>query len=39
LVPVFGVIIGYFALGVVPSLAQFAGMLIVLVGFHFALRR
>ena len=39
LVPVFGVIIGYVALGVVPSLAQFAGMLIVLVGFHFALRR
>ena len=39
LVPVFSVIIGYLALGVVPSLAQFAGMLIVLVGFHFALRR
>jgi len=39
LVPVFGVVIGYFALGVVPSLAQFVGMLIVLVGFHFALRR
>jgi drug/metabolite transporter (DMT)-like permease len=39
LVPVFGAIIGYFALGVVPSLAQFVGMLIVLVGFHFALRR
>ncbi len=39
LVPVFGVIIGYLALGVVPSLAQFAGMLIVLVGFQFALRR
>lgn len=39
LVPVFGVIIGYLALGVVPSLAQIAGMLIVLVGFQFALRR
>ncbi|HEY7230302.1 MAG TPA: DMT family transporter [Pseudolabrys sp.] len=39
LVPVFGVIIGYIALGVVPSLAQFIGMLIVLVGFHFALQR
>ena len=39
LVPVFGVIIGYVALGVVPSLAQFVGMMIVLVGFHFALRR
>ena len=39
LVPVFGVIIGYLALGVVPSIAQFVGMLIVLLGFHFALRR
>ncbi|MGB6348521.1 MAG: DMT family transporter [Pseudolabrys sp.] len=39
LVPMFGVIIGYLALGVVPSLAQFVGMLIVLVGFQFALRR
>ena len=38
LVPVFALIIGYFALGVVPSLAQLAGMLIVLVGFRFALR-
>ena len=39
LVPVFGAIIGFLALGVVPSIAQFVGMLIVLVGFHFALRR
>ena len=39
LVPVFGVVIGFLALGVVPTLAQFGGMLIVLVGFHFALRR
>jgi drug/metabolite transporter (DMT)-like permease len=39
LVPVFGVIIGFLALGVVPSLAQFVGMLIVLIGFQFALRR
>jgi drug/metabolite transporter (DMT)-like permease len=39
LVPVFGVIIGFLALGVVPSLAQFVGMLIVLVGFHVTLRR
>jgi drug/metabolite transporter (DMT)-like permease len=38
LVPVFSLIIGYFSLGVVPSLAQLAGMLIVLVGFRFALR-
>jgi drug/metabolite transporter (DMT)-like permease len=39
LVPVFGVVIGFLALGIVPSLAQFVGMLIVLVGFQFALRR
>jgi drug/metabolite transporter (DMT)-like permease len=39
LVPVFGAVIGFLALGVVPSLAQFAGMLIVLLGFQFALRR
>ena len=32
-------IIGFLALGVVPSLAQFVGMLIVLVGFHVTLRR
>ena len=39
LVPVFGMIIGFLALGAVPSLAQFVGMLIVLVGFHVTLRR
>jgi drug/metabolite transporter (DMT)-like permease len=39
LVPVFGVIIGFLALGVVPSLAQFIGMLVVLLGFHVILRR
>jgi len=39
LVPVFGVVIGFLALGVVPSLAQFVGMLIVLLGFQFTLRR
>ena len=39
LVPVFGVVIGYLALGVVPTLAQVVGMLIVLVGFQFTLRR
>ena len=38
LVPVFSLVIGYFALGVIPSLAQLAGMLIVLIGFRFALR-
>ena len=39
LVPIFSVVIGFLALGVVPTLAQFVGMMIVLVGFHFALRR
>jgi drug/metabolite transporter (DMT)-like permease len=39
LVPVFGVILGYLTLGVVPSLAQFAGLAIVLIGFQFTLRR
>jgi drug/metabolite transporter (DMT)-like permease len=39
LVPVFGVVIGLIALGAVPTLAQLAGMLIVLVGFQFTLRR
>jgi drug/metabolite transporter (DMT)-like permease len=39
LVPMFGVVIGFLALGVIPSLAQFVGMLIVLLGFQFTLRR
>lgn len=38
LVPGFGVIIGYFALGVVPSLAQLIGLVIVLIGFRFVVR-
>jgi len=38
LVPVFGVVIGFLALGVVPTIAQLVGMLIVLVGFQFTLR-
>jgi drug/metabolite transporter (DMT)-like permease len=38
LVPGFALIIGYFALGVVPSVAQLAGLVIVVVGFRFALR-
>ena len=38
LVPGFGVIIGFLALGVVPSLAQLAGLAIVLVGFRFVVR-
>ena len=38
LVPGFGVIIGFLALGVAPSLAQIAGLAIVLVGFRFVVR-
>jgi drug/metabolite transporter (DMT)-like permease len=38
LVPGFGVIIGYIALGVVPSLAQLIGLMIVLIGFRFVVR-
>lgn len=38
LVPVFGMIIGVIALGVIPSWPQVIGMLIVLVGFRFTLR-
>src|SRR5262245_2779288 len=39
LVPVFGVVIVFLALGVVPTLAQIAGMLVVLIGFQFTVRR
>ena len=38
LVPGFGVIIGYFALGVVPSLPQLIGLVVVLIGFRFVVR-
>lgn len=38
LVPGFALVIGYLALGVVPSIAQLVGLLIVVVGFRFALR-
>ena len=38
LVPGFGLIIGYLALGVVPSLEQFIGLVIVVIGFWFTLR-
>jgi drug/metabolite transporter (DMT)-like permease len=38
LVPVFGVIIGFLALGVVPSLAQLIGLLVVLIGFRLTMR-
>jgi drug/metabolite transporter (DMT)-like permease len=39
LVPGFALIIGYLALGIVPSLAQLAGLLIVMIGFQFTVRR
>ena len=38
LVPGFSMVIGYLALGVVPSVAQLIGLLIVVIGFRFALR-
>jgi drug/metabolite transporter (DMT)-like permease len=38
LVPGFSLIIGYLALGVVPSIAQLVGLVIVVIGFRFALR-
>jgi drug/metabolite transporter (DMT)-like permease len=38
LVPCFGLIIGYFTLGVIPSIAQVVGLVIVVIGFRFALR-
>jgi len=38
LVPGFGLIIGYLALGVVPSVAQLVGLVIVVVGFRFVVR-
>ncbi len=38
LVPVFSLIIGFVALGVVPSIPQLIGLVIVVIGFRFALR-
>ena len=38
LVPGFGVIIGYLALGVVPSVPQLVGLVIVVVGFRFVVK-
>jgi len=38
LVPGFSLVIGYLALGIVPSVAQLVGLVIVVVGFRFALR-
>jgi drug/metabolite transporter (DMT)-like permease len=38
LVPMFGLIVGYFALGVVPSIAQIIGLVVVVIGFRFVVR-
>ena len=38
LVPGFSLIIGYLALGAVPSVPQLIGLIVVLIGFRFALR-
>lgn len=38
LVPGFGVLIGYLALGIVPSLAQVIGLAIVLIGFRLTMK-
>jgi drug/metabolite transporter (DMT)-like permease len=38
LVPGFSMIIGYLALGIIPSVAQLIGLVIVVIGFRFALR-
>jgi drug/metabolite transporter (DMT)-like permease len=39
IVPVFGVLIGFAALGAVPTWVQLVGLVVVLVGFQFTLRR
>ena len=38
LVPGFSLIIGYLALGIVPSIAQVVGLVIVVIGFRFVVR-
>jgi len=38
LVPVFGIVIGFLALGEAPTWHQLAGLVVVLVGFRFALK-
>ena len=38
LVPGFSLIIGYLALGIVPSIAQLVGLVIVVIGFRFVVR-
>jgi drug/metabolite transporter (DMT)-like permease len=38
LVPGFGLVIGYLALGVIPSVPQLIGFVIVVIGFRFVVR-
>jgi drug/metabolite transporter (DMT)-like permease len=38
LVPSFALLIGYLALGIVPSIAQMVGLVIVVIGFRFVVR-
>jgi drug/metabolite transporter (DMT)-like permease len=38
LVPGFGLVIGYLALGVVPTIAQLVGLVIVVIGFRFVVK-
>jgi drug/metabolite transporter (DMT)-like permease len=38
LVPGFGLIIGYLALGVIPSIPQIVGLVIVVIGFRYVVR-
>ena len=38
LVPGFSLIIGYLALGIVPSIAQLIGLVIVVIGFRFVVK-
>ena len=39
LVPGFSLIVGYLALGIVPSLPQVAGLIVVMIGFQFVIHR
>ena len=38
LVPGFGLLVGYLALGVVPSIPQFIGFVVVVIGFRFTMK-
>ena len=38
LVPIFGLILGFLTLGVVPTILQLIGLVIVVIGFRFVVR-